>query len=85
MKAAKVGVREFREKLATYIEGDSVVAVTRHGETVGFYVPTRPKPTDADREAFRAAAARVDAHLKALGVTEDEIVEEFKQLRRRKA
>jgi antitoxin (DNA-binding transcriptional repressor) of toxin-antitoxin stability system len=85
MKAAKVGIREFREKLATYLEGETPVAVTRHGQTVGFYIPTRPKPTEADRAAFRAAREHVQAQLKALGVTEDEIVEEFKQLRRRKS
>lgn len=84
MKAAKVGIREFREKLATYIEGDSPVAVTRHGETVGFYIPARPKPTEADRAALRAAVARVDAQLKAKGLTADDILEDFKKIRRRR-
>ena len=84
MKAAKVGIREFREKLATYLEDETPVAVTRHGQTVGFYIPTRPKPTDADREAFRAAVARVDAQLKAAGLTADDILEDFEKIRRSK-
>jgi hypothetical protein len=84
MKAARVGIREFREKLATYLEGETPVAVTRHGQTVGFYIPTRPKPTEADRAALRAAGARVDAQLKAAGLTADDILEDLKKIRRRK-
>jgi antitoxin (DNA-binding transcriptional repressor) of toxin-antitoxin stability system len=84
MKAAKVGIREFREKLATYLEGETPVAVTRHGETVGFYVPMRRKPTEADREALRAAGERVDAQLKAAGLTADDILEDFEKIRRSK-
>ena len=31
-----VGIREFRENLASYIESPTPVAITRHGETVLF-------------------------------------------------
>ncbi len=43
LPAIKFGVREFREQMAHYLESD--VAVTRHGENLGVYVPTpRGKP-----------------------------------------
>ena len=45
MAAIKVGVREFREKISTFLESDTPVAVTRRGETLGVYVPTRRKHT----------------------------------------
>src|SRR5205807_613354 len=35
MSAIKVGVREFRERIASFLESDSPVAVTRRGETLG--------------------------------------------------
>ena len=41
MKATKVGVREFRSGLAEYIASATPVAVTRHGQTVGYFIPTR--------------------------------------------
>ena len=47
MPAIKVGVREFREKISTLLESDTPIAVTRRGETLGVYVPTRrnaPRP-----------------------------------------
>ena len=43
MPAIKVGVREFRERIASFLESDIPIAVTRHGETLGVYVPTRRK------------------------------------------
>ena len=37
METVRVGMREFRSKLAQYLlEADTPIAITRHGETVGF-------------------------------------------------
>jgi antitoxin (DNA-binding transcriptional repressor) of toxin-antitoxin stability system len=52
MKSAKVGIREFRENLSSYLESPSPVAITRHGATIGIYVPTKPKPSQADLGLF---------------------------------
>jgi PHD/YefM family antitoxin component YafN of YafNO toxin-antitoxin module len=83
MNTIKVGVREFRERIASFLESDKPVAVTRHGETVGVYVPTRRKrPQEADLTELRAAADRL-AELLA-DVDEEELVAEFKQARRQK-
>jgi hypothetical protein len=43
MTTIKVGVREFRERIASFLESDTPIAVTRRGETLGVYVPTRRK------------------------------------------
>jgi hypothetical protein len=82
MPAIKVGVREFREQISRFLESDSPVAVTRRGETLGVYVPT-PRRTvkPADVGDLRAAADRLAATL--AGVDEEELVAEFKQLRRK--
>src|SRR5215472_2905694 len=82
MGATRVGIREFRENLASYLESKTPVAVTRHGATIGIYVPTRPKPRHADLEALRAAGERLQTLIEAAGATEDELVEEFKRLPR---
>jgi hypothetical protein len=37
----KVGVREFRERIASFLESDIPVAVTRRGETLGVFIPTQ--------------------------------------------
>ncbi len=82
MSAIKVGVREFRERIATFLESDTPVAVTRRGETLGVYVPTRRKqPKAADLSELKAAADRLAEAL--ADVDEEEFVTNFKQLRRR--
>ena len=50
MGLLKVGIREFRENLANYLlQSDKPVAITRHGDTVGYYLPARRKRSDAER------------------------------------
>ncbi len=81
MSTIKVGVREFRERIADFLESETPVAVTRRGETLGVYVPTRRKrPKTADTSELKAAADRLAEAL--ADVNEDELVTEFKQLRR---
>jgi len=79
-----VGIREFREKLADYLESSAPLAITRHGETIGFYIPARRKRTDEEKAALDRAAAHLDKLLAARGATEDQLVEDFKRLRRQK-
>jgi antitoxin (DNA-binding transcriptional repressor) of toxin-antitoxin stability system len=82
MANVKVGVREFRERIASFLESDTPVAVTRHGETLGIYVPTpRKRPRSAELEELRAAADRLAEAL--ADADEEKLVAEFKQARRR--
>jgi antitoxin (DNA-binding transcriptional repressor) of toxin-antitoxin stability system len=82
MQATKVGIREFRENLSSYLESKTPVAITRHGDTIGIYVPTRPKPSQADLEALRIAGEKMQELIAAAGATEDELMQDFKKLRR---
>src|SRR5215472_12205959 len=82
MEPVKVGIREFREKLASYVlESDAPVAITRHGDTVGYFIPARRKRSEAERTALREAAIRLQKMLEAEGVSEEEIVADFKRWR----
>ena len=82
MPAIKVGVREFREQIARFLESDMPVAVTRRGETLGVYVPTpRKSVRPAELADLKDAADRLAVALR--DVDEEEVVAEFKQLRRR--
>jgi hypothetical protein len=81
MATIKVGVREFREHIASFLESNTPVAVTRHGETLGVYVPTRRKGTkSADISELEAAADRLASVLR--DVDEEQLVREFRELRR---
>lgn len=82
MEPIRVGIRDFRENLATYLlESDAPVAITRHGDTVGYFIPARRKRSEAERVVLKEAAARLNALLAAKGVTEEELVADFKRWR----
>lgn len=82
MQTTKIGIREFRENLADYLESKTPVAITRHGATIGFYIPTKPKPSQADLQALRVAGEKMQELIAAAGTTEDEILADFKKARR---
>jgi PHD/YefM family antitoxin component YafN of YafNO toxin-antitoxin module len=86
METAKVGIREFRDKLAMYVlESDAPVAITRHGDTVGYFLPTRRKRNESERAAFREAAAKWQAVMDAAGLDEEEVIADFKRWRKERA
>jgi PHD/YefM family antitoxin component YafN of YafNO toxin-antitoxin module len=83
METVKVGIREFREKLATYLmESATPVAITRHGDTVSYYIPARRKREETERAALRETASRLQQALAAEGTSEEEILADFKRWRR---
>ena len=82
MATERVGIREFRENLSGYLESPTPVAITRHGETIGFFVPERRRPDEEDLEALRRAGERLSSLLAASGASEEELVSEFKALRK---
>jgi len=95
MQTTKVGIREFRANLATILESKTPVAVTRHGEMLGVFVPVgaRPKPatlpgsskpTTADIEAIGRAGEEMDAWIAAMGTTAEELIADVEKARREK-
>ena len=76
-----VGIREFRAMLADYIDADTPVTVTRHGQTVGLFVPLR-RPSAEDLQRLKTATANFR---KVMPLTDDEVEEmvaDFDALRR---
>lgn len=83
MSATKVGIREFRAGLADFVDADVPVAVTRHGQTVGYFIPVK-QDRSADAAALLAAGEKLDALLQHSEVDVDEMVTEFKSIRKAK-
>ena len=71
METKSVGIREFRAGLAEFIDNKQPVAVTRHGQTVGLFVPLR-RPSVEDVQRVQAAAANVR---KLMPLSEDQVEE----------
>jgi antitoxin (DNA-binding transcriptional repressor) of toxin-antitoxin stability system len=82
MEATKVGIREFRTDLAGYIASSTPVAVTRHGQTVGYFIPTQGQ-VEANIAALKKASKTLDKLLEAQGVDVEAVVADFKAARKK--
>ena len=81
METEKVGIREFRENLSDYLEGGRPLAITRHGETLGFFIPAQKRSRKAELEAMQAAARDLDLMIGTWGASEDQLMTEYKEIR----
>ncbi|WP_089717661.1 hypothetical protein [Candidatus Entotheonella palauensis] len=77
-----IGVREFREKLAQHLTLGTPLAITRNGITIGYYIPARRPIADEDRQALTDATQRLHELLEAKGIDPEELIEDFKKLRK---
>ena len=75
----RVGIRKFRENLASFLGAfDKPVAITRHGDTVGYFIPAPPRRSEDEKAALTQAVARLHEVLAAKGISPEEIIKEFK-------
>lgn len=81
--ASRVGIRELRAQLSSHLETSTPIEVTRHGRTIGLYVPLPQHPDLTDREQLIEAGRQMQAELLRLGLTEEEITTDFKGWRQR--
>jgi PHD/YefM family antitoxin component YafN of YafNO toxin-antitoxin module len=79
----RVGVREFREELAEYLDSPTPVAITRHGQTIGYYIPARGQIDEQELLSLKRAIEQLEALLAEHGISEDEVVREFRSHRSR--
>ena len=82
METTKVGIREFRAGLAEYIAASTPVAVTRHGQTVGFFSPTHGQEA-GDLAALKQACEALDHLLDAHQVDVEDVMADFKTARKK--
>jgi hypothetical protein len=81
MEATKVGIREFRAGMAEFIAASTPVALTRHGQTVGYFIPTQGQ-AEADIAALKKASKTLGKLLAARNIDVEAVVTEFKAVRK---
>lgn len=79
--AIRVGIRELRARLASHLETVTPIEVTRHGRTVGLYVPLPQESDLSEHERLIEAGRLMQAELQRLGLTEEELAADFKDWR----
>lgn len=71
-----VGVREFRDHATSYLSGEEPVAVSKHGQVIGVYIPVKRDPERAQRALDRLGKT-VEVILDETGMTEEELAQSF--------
>lgn len=76
-----VSVKEFRDNLARHLKGSEPVAVTKHGFTMGYFIPTR-RPNETDRAALAEASRRLSQLLEEQSLESEALIHETIALRK---
>lgn len=70
-----VGVRQFREKAAEYLNSKEPIAVTRHGRVVGLYFPVPPE--EETKRALDWLSIAIERVRSETGMTEEQLSDWF--------
>jgi len=80
------GVRDFRNRAPELVAGDDLVFITRHGKTHGHSCP-RERTADTSGGFAARVTERigevVSEHLESKGISEKEIIRDFKAWRKK--
>ena len=59
----KVSIGKLRSNLANYLNSDQPIAIMRHGQTIGYYVPASVEELVVERESLKTAVLRLNGLL----------------------
>lgn len=78
-----IGIQEFRANLHKYTrQNQEPIALTSHGETLGYFILAQLSPQKKDLESLRQAVTKLSTMLAEKGLNEDDIVADFQELRK---
>lgn len=73
-KATHIGVREFRDRASHYLSRGEALAIEKHGEVIGYYIPVK-RDEAACKRALEAFETKLKTFLEETGLSEDELAE----------
>ncbi len=69
----RIGVREFRDHATQLLAGDEVLAIERHGQPIGFYIPAGASREESFERALERLEQTVGRVLAETGLSEDDL------------
>lgn len=64
---SKVGIGKLRSNLANYSNSNEPIAIVRHGQTIGYYVPATVDESEIERKSLKQAVSKLDGLLQERG------------------
>jgi hypothetical protein len=77
MAMIHAGIRDFRDRATRYLAGNDVIAIERHGKTVGFYIPVPNRDEEKGRRALAELQQAVRQAMADTGLSEDQLADLF--------
>lgn len=71
------GIRDFRDRATRYLAGNDVIAIERHGKTVGYYIPVPTRDEQKGQRALADVRSAVRAAMAETGLGEDQLADLF--------
>ncbi len=78
-----IAVAEFREKFAEHLMSPDPIAITKHGLTVGYYIPTHHSVSRDSEQALGEATKRLAAMFAERGIDPEDLIQEAVALRKK--
>ena len=69
----RIGVRECRDYATQYLAGDEVLAIERHGQPIGFYIPTAASRQESFAQALKRLQQTLERAIAETGLSEAEL------------
>ncbi|MEM7737595.1 MAG: hypothetical protein AAF267_17580 [Deinococcota bacterium] len=73
-KPTHIGVREFRDRASHYLSKGDALAIEKHGEVIGYYIPVQ-RDDAARKQALIAFEEKLAIFLEETGLSEEELAE----------
>lgn len=77
MAMIHAGIRDFRDRATHYLAGNDVIAIERHGKTVGFYIPVPTRDEEKGQRALAKLREAVRTTMAETGLSEDQLADLF--------
>jgi hypothetical protein len=69
----RVGIREFRDNATKYLAGNEVLTIERHGEPIGFFIPTGADRKKRAAESMARLERTIQRILAETGLSEEKL------------
>ena len=60
---SKVSIGELRSNLASYLKSSQPIAIVRHGQTIGYYVPASLDESEIEQKSLKQAVSKLEGLL----------------------
>jgi hypothetical protein len=77
-----ISIREFWEHFAKHMSGDTPLAITHDGLTIGYYLPVHQPVSATDLQTLEDATQRLQVLLEARGIDPEDLINDYTTLRK---